>query len=219
MKHHKLVSAASDSAWLRPWSCQDHSPVSPQRLRRGPSSPYGLPCLSRRSNRSGRHRLQVNSRQNDVSAKVRYPVADAGDGHMVTIQDANAGTRYACFGCGAAMVARQGTQRAWHFAHKTPLRECADPDRALHETAKAMILQGFTEALTQRSEYRAGFCCEDCGTKATWNIARRRIKHHPRTHRCQEHTLRHRHRPRHQGNPDHRSCRHPRDRGRDKAPL
>ena len=35
-----------------------------------------------------------------------------------------------------------------------------------------MILQGFTEAVTQRSEYRAGFCCEDCGTDATWNIAR-----------------------------------------------
>ena len=35
-----------------------------------------------------------------------------------------------------------------------------------------MILQGFTEAVTQRSEYHTGFCCEDCGTDATWNIAR-----------------------------------------------
>ena len=114
----------------------------------------------------------VGARPNDVSAKVRYPAADAGDGHVVTIQDATSGTPYACFGCGAPMVARQGAKRAWHFAHKPPLSECADPDRALHETARAMILQGFTEALTQRGEYRAGFCCEDCGTEATWNIAR-----------------------------------------------
>ena len=35
-----------------------------------------------------------------------------------------------------------------------------------------MIWQGFTEAVTQRSEYHTGFCCEDCGTNATWNIAR-----------------------------------------------
>ena len=70
------------------------------------------------------------------------------------------------------MVARQGTKRAWHFAHKPPLSECADPDRALHETAKAMILQGFTEALTDRGEYRTGFCCQDCGMEAAWNIAR-----------------------------------------------
>ena len=114
----------------------------------------------------------VGARPNDVSAKVRYPAADAGDGHVVTIQDATSGTPYACFGCGAPMVARQGAKRAWHFAHKPPFSECADPDRALHETARAMILQGFTEALTQRGEYRAGFCCEDCGTEATWNIAR-----------------------------------------------
>jgi hypothetical protein len=70
------------------------------------------------------------------------------------------------------MVARKGTKRAWHFAHKPPLTDCAAPDRALHETAKAIIVQGFTEALTRRDEYRAGFCCQDCGTQATWNIAK-----------------------------------------------
>ena len=110
--------------------------------------------------------------KDNYAPNVRYRVADAGDGHAVTIQDAAAGTRYTCFGCGAAMVARRGTQRAWHFAHKPPVHECADPDRALHETAKAIIWQGFTEAVTQRNEYHAGFCCEDCGTNTTWNIAK-----------------------------------------------
>ena len=70
------------------------------------------------------------------------------------------------------MVARKGTKRAWHFAHKPPLSDCTDPDRALHETAKALILQGFTDALAQRGEYRAGFRCEYCATEATWNIAK-----------------------------------------------
>ncbi len=107
-----------------------------------------------------------------MSAKIRYPVADAGDRHAVTIQDATPGAPYACLGCQAPMVARQGTKRAWHFAHKPPLSECADPDRALHEAAKAMVLQGFTAALADCGEYRAGFGCEDCGTDATWNIAR-----------------------------------------------
>ena len=107
-----------------------------------------------------------------VRSKVRYPAAEAGGGHLVSIHDATAGTPYACFGCGAPMVARKGTKRTWHFAHKPPISECSDPDRALHETAKAMILQGFTEALTRLGEYRVGFCCGDCGTEVTWNIAR-----------------------------------------------
>ena len=107
-----------------------------------------------------------------MSPKARYPAADAGDGQLVTIEDATSGTPYACFGCEAPMVARKGTQRAWHFAHKPPVSECADPDRALHETAKAMILQGFAEAVTRRGEYRVGFCCGDCGTEVSWDMAR-----------------------------------------------
>ena len=81
----------------------------------------------------------------------------------MAIEQARSGVSYTCFGCQAPMVARQGSQRAWHFAHKPPLRGCDDPDRALHETAKALIVQGFTEAQTQNAEYRVGFACGDCG--------------------------------------------------------
>ena len=70
------------------------------------------------------------------------------------------------------MVARQGSQRVWHFAHKPPLSGCGDPDRALHETAKALIVQGFTEAQNQNAEYRVGFACGDCGGELSWNIVR-----------------------------------------------
>ena len=69
------------------------------------------------------------------------------------------------------MVARQGSQRAWHFAHKPPLSGCGDPDRALHEAAKALIVQGFTEAQTNNAEYRVGLACRDCGGELSWNIA------------------------------------------------
>ena len=69
------------------------------------------------------------------------------------------------------MVARQGSKRAWHFAHKPPVQGCADPDRALHETAKALIVQGFTAALEEDTEYRVGFACEHCGRDCSWNVA------------------------------------------------
>ena len=85
----------------------------------------------------------------DVGSGISYPIADEGGGRAVAIKEAKSGVSYRCFGCQAPMVAKQGSQRAWHFAHKPPLHGCDDPDRALHETAKALIVQGFTEAQTQ----------------------------------------------------------------------
>ena len=90
----------------------------------------------------------------------------------MAIEQAKPGVSYTCFGCQAPMVARQGSQRVWHFAHKPPLSGCGDPDRALHETAKALIVQGFTEAQNQNAEYRVGFACGDCGGELSWNIVR-----------------------------------------------
>jgi len=68
------------------------------------------------------------------------------------------------------MVAR-GQERAWHFAHEAPATECADPDRALHETAKVLIAQGLTDAVSAGAEYRVGFACQGCQTPLSWNIA------------------------------------------------
>ena len=90
----------------------------------------------------------------------------------MAIEQARSGVSYTCFGCQAPMVARQGSQRAWHFAHKPPLSGCGDPDRALHEAAKALIVQSFTEAQNQNAEYRVGFACGDCGGEVSWDIAR-----------------------------------------------
>ena len=69
------------------------------------------------------------------------------------------------------MVARRGAVRLAHFAHKPPTETCGDPDRGLHEVAKALIVQGFTAALQADGEYRAGFDCEDCGQDVSANVA------------------------------------------------
>ena len=85
-------------------------------------------------------------RSEDAKLGIRFPIAADGNGRAVAIRDAESGVAYWCFGCEAAMTARRGQQRAWHFAHKPPTSGCADPDRALHETAKALIVQGFLTA-------------------------------------------------------------------------
>ena len=103
---------------------------------------------------------------------IRFPIAAEGDGRAVSIQDAESGVAYKCFGCDAPMMAKQGQQRAWHFAHKPPTSGCADPDRALHETAKALVVQGLTDAQANGTEYRVGFACRVCAKALSWNIAR-----------------------------------------------
>ena len=90
----------------------------------------------------------------------------------MSIQDAESGVTYRCFGCEAPMMAKRGQQRAWHFAHKPPTSGCADPDRALHETAKALVVQGLTDAQANGTEYRVGFACRVCAKALLWNIAR-----------------------------------------------
>ena len=90
----------------------------------------------------------------------------------MSIQDAESGVAYKCFGCDAPMMAKQGQQRAWHFAHKPPTKGCADPDRALHETAKALVVQGLTDAQANGTAYRVGFACRVCAKALSWNIAR-----------------------------------------------
>ena len=117
-------------------------------------------------------RLPVDKQGEDVKPGIRFPIAAAHDGRAVAIRDAESGVSYKCFGCEAPMTAKRGQQRAWHFAHKPPTSGCADPDRALHETAKTLIVQSLTDAQANGTEYRVGFACRVCETALSWNIAR-----------------------------------------------
>ena len=87
------------------------------------------------------------------------------------VRKALKGHTYLCFGCSAQMVARQGSKRQWHFAHKPPFDRCADPDKALHDTAKAVIVQGFSDALDRQGEYHLGCPCAECGRAVSRNVA------------------------------------------------
>ena len=106
-----------------------------------------------------------------TQTNILYPVARSDSGRAVHIGEASKGRPYECFGCSAPMVAKQGGKRRWHFAHKPPFERCADPDKALHDTAKALIMQGFSGALARQGAYRLGCPCEECGRPVSRNIA------------------------------------------------
>ena len=106
-----------------------------------------------------------------TETKILYPLARGTTGKAVHIGEALKGSPYECFGCSVPMVARQGAKRQWHFAHKPPFERCADPDKALHDSATAMIIRGFRDALERQSEYRLGCPCGGCGRTVSRNVA------------------------------------------------
>ena len=106
-----------------------------------------------------------------IQTSILYPVARSDTNRAVHVREAQKGHPYQCFGCSAPMVAKQGSIRRWHFAHKPPFDRCADPDKALHDTAMALIMQGFSDALERRGEYHLGCPCEECGRAVSGNAA------------------------------------------------
>ncbi len=106
-----------------------------------------------------------------TQTNILYPFARSETNRAVHVREALKGHLYQCFGCSAPMVARQGSIRQWHFAHKPPFDRCTDPDKALHDTAKVLIMQGFSAALERREEYHLGCPCEECGRAVSGNAA------------------------------------------------
>ncbi len=106
-----------------------------------------------------------------TQTNILYPLARGKAGEAVHIGEALKGRPYECFGCSVPMVARQGAKRQWHFAHKPPFERCADPDKALHDSATAVIIGGFRHALDQQREYRLGCPCGECGRTVSRNVA------------------------------------------------
>ncbi len=106
-----------------------------------------------------------------IRTNILYPFARSEPNRAVHVREALKGHQYQCFGCSAPMVARQGLIRQWHFAHKPPFDRCADPDKALHDTATALIVQSFSDALERRGEYHLGCPCEECERPVSGNAA------------------------------------------------
>jgi hypothetical protein len=65
------------------------------------------------------------------------------DGEFVTAEDVERGLKCDCIcpGCASAVMAKQGTEKIWHFAHHQAAA-CADGyEKSVHELAKQLIRQ------------------------------------------------------------------------------
>lgn len=102
---------------------------------------------------------------------ISFPVARDEFGRATFISGAKRNHHYSCFGCSEQMVVKQGNQVQWHFAHKSTSGFCADGDNALHETAKAIVSQGFLHALERKQEFLVGLYCPNCNTPTSANVA------------------------------------------------
>lgn len=101
--------------------------------------------------------------------QIQYPVAL--DGRVaVTVQAAVSGRSYRCPGCAERMVARQGARRQWHFAHHRAVTAC-EPDRALHQSAQALIATSLEAALREGTRYQVLLRCPACGERQARNLA------------------------------------------------
>ena len=100
---------------------------------------------------------------------VLYPLA-AADGHLIWIEDAQRGAQYQCIACDQRVVARQGTQKAWHFAHHVAASDC-EPDGALHHAAQEVIRDALTSAEKQGGRYEVRLPCATCHEMRAYDLA------------------------------------------------
>ena len=90
-----------------------------------------------------------------------YPFAINEDGkpvHIDEITDENRRNLYKCYGCGAELFPVLGTKRVHHFRHEKD--STCDPDKYLHEFAKAEIKKRFDENNTFVVQYHAHQKCK-----------------------------------------------------------
>ncbi len=101
-----------------------------------------------------------------LSVTLQYPYALDESGEAIWVKAVNPSNRgsYRCVVCKGRMVARCGSVRTWHFAHYAAPENCSEPD-ALHEVAKALIIQGFNQARRSSGAYHLGRRCTNCGTR------------------------------------------------------
>ena len=92
----------------------------------------------------------------------KYPYAINGDGLPIYIDDVNEenrkSTHYYCYGCGKELFPVLGTKRKHHFRHEKDA--ICDPNKYLHEFAKAAIKKRFDESDTFVVYYNVEYECE-----------------------------------------------------------
>ncbi len=104
--------------------------------------------------------------------QIQYPEAYVEPFCRVHITEARRSTEYFCYGCGRQMVAHlKDDLRQKHYSHKAEAHRC-NPNNALHEAAKANIVEGFICAMAERREYVTVTPCSECTAPISTNIAR-----------------------------------------------
>ena len=99
---------------------------------------------------------------------IQYPFAIDGEGRLRHIDQVSP-FPYSCLSCEEPMIAKRGKVKAHHFAHKAT--QC-DPDRALHDTAQALIMNAYNEAKERSERYYTHFLCPRCKRNAKFNLVR-----------------------------------------------
>lgn len=93
----------------------------------------------------------------------KYPFAINDDGKPIYIDDVTPENRrhthYHCYGCGAELFPVLGDERKHHFRHEKDA--ICDPDKYLHEYAKAEIKRRFEESEVFEVQFNAKLICRD----------------------------------------------------------
>lgn len=96
----------------------------------------------------------------------KYPFAINDDGKPIYIDDVTQENRrhthYHCYGCGAELFPVLGDERKHHFRHEKDA--ICDPDKYLHEYAKAEIKKRFEESDVFEVQFNAKLVCKDSGS-------------------------------------------------------
>ncbi len=83
---------------------------------------------------------------------IKYQFAYNSEGDLVNISDLSSANRhnttYQCVGCGNEMIARLGSRKTHHFAHKAQL-ECSG-ETYLHQLGKKVFFDTYNECLNEK---------------------------------------------------------------------
>lgn len=103
-----------------------------------------------------------------VKPPTAYPFA-LENGRAVPVSEARRGGNYSCLGCGEPMIPKLGSVNAHHFAHRAAGK--CDPNKALHETAKAHVERLFLNARSRGELLDIQHACPECGTTPHTDMA------------------------------------------------
>ena len=115
----------------------------------------------------------MEAKPKKLKRAVLYSYATDVTGEVRNINDLDGAPPYECPNCRQPMIAKRGSVRTHHYAHKAEVADCV-PDDVLHVVAQRLIIQSFRKALQRGSEYRLGVRCASygCEDSLSKNIAK-----------------------------------------------